>query len=169
VVVYKGPFPTGPDAKGGCGRKDATGAPMADQVHKSVFIEAGGANDLATPAGLAWKPGGGLYVSSVFNGVINEYRDDGTFVRTVLRPPAGEQLGEKPYSTGTPLGLATGPDGTLYYADIGVVVPPGKGPGPGDMTGTERRIRFVDGQPQAPETISTMPLAFPDGLGVYDP
>jgi hypothetical protein len=84
----------------------------------------------------------------------------------VLQPPAGETLGEKPYSTGTPFGLGVGPDGTLYYADIGIVVSPDSvGPGP---EGTVKRIRFVDDEPQPPETMGTG-LAFPDGIGVYVP
>ena len=167
VFRFTGPFPTGPDAAGGCDSTDATGAPMASKVNKSVFI-ASGANDLATPAGLAPAPDGGLYVSSVFNGVINEYGADGTFRRNILKPPAGESLGDKPYSTGTPLGIGTSQDGTLYYADIGIVVPPGKTPGPGDHTGSVRRLRFVDGTPQPPETMASG-LDFPDGIGIYVP
>jgi hypothetical protein len=166
VYRYTGPFPTGPDATGGCGGKDATGAPMADSVTKDVFIDSG-PNGLPTPAGLAPAPDGGLYVSSVFTGVIDEYGPDGAFRRTILQPPPGEQLGAEPYSTGTPLGLGVGPDGTLYFADIGVVVDAGNA-GPGASTGTLRRIRFVDGEPQPPETMAT-DLDFPDGIGVWDP
>jgi hypothetical protein len=164
VYRFTGPFPTSADAAGGCGRQDATGAPMADEVHKETFIEAG-PNGLATPAGLAPAPDDGFYVSSVFSGVINEYDADGTFRRTVLAPPEGETLGEEPYSTGTPLGIGVDPDGTLYYADIGVVVSD-DGVGPGDRTGTLRRIRFTGGEPQEPETMAT-DLAFPDGIGVF--
>ena len=164
VWRYDPPFPTGPDAAGGCGRKDDTGAPLADSVHKTRVIAAG-EHGLLSPAGLAPAPNGGLYVSSVITGVIDEYATDGTFRRTILQPPAGETLGERPYSTGTPLGIAVGPDGTLYYADIGVVVGP-KGPGPGDQTGSLRRITFRDGQPQPPETMATG-LDFPDGVGVW--
>jgi hypothetical protein len=166
VYRYTGPFPTSADAAGGCGAKDATGAPMADSVHKEVFIDSG-PHGLATPAGLAPAPDDGFYVSSVFTGVIDEYGPDGAFRRTILQPPAGEQLGAKPYSTGTPLGLGVGPDGTLYFADIGVVVDAGNA-GPGDHTGSVRRIRFVDGKPQPPETMAT-DLDFPDGIGVWDP
>lgn len=167
VLRYRGPFPTGPDAAGGCDGKDAKGSPLATKVTRDVFIPAG-QNDLATAAGLAPAPEGGLYVSSVFNGVINEYGPDGAFRRNVLRPPAGEQLGAKPFSTGTPLGIGTDAQGNLYYADIGIVVAPGKLPGPGRGTGTVRRIRFTGGQPQAPETMATG-LAFPDGIGIWQP
>jgi outer membrane protein assembly factor BamB len=166
VYRYTEPFPTSADAEGGCGRKDATGAPLVDEVRKSVFIKAG-EHGLATPAGLADAPNGGFYVSSVISGVINEYDSTGGFVRTILQPPAGDKLGEQPYTTGSPLGIATDRDGTLYYADIGVIVSK-DGVGPGDHTGTVRRIRFVDGKPQPPETMATR-LDFPDGLGVYYP
>jgi len=167
VFRYDGPFPTGPDVAGGCGGTDATGAPMAQTVSKSVWIEAGD-NELATPAGLAPAPDGGMYVSSVFTGIINEYGADGAFVRRVLEPPAGEAIGVEPYSTGTPLGIGVGPDGTLYYADIGLVAAPGDLPGPGQGTGTVRRIVFDDGMPEPPE-IMAEGLAFPDGIGVLAP
>jgi hypothetical protein len=157
-------LPTGPDAAGGCGKTDGTGAPMADTLNKEIFIAAG-ANDLSTPAGVAGGPDGHLFVSSVINGVINEYDADGTFVQTVLRPPAGEELGEKPFSTGTPLGIGVGPDGTLYYADIGIVISPTDGIGPGPKTGSVRRIVFRDGAPQPPETMASG-LDFPDGIGI---
>jgi len=166
VYRYTGPFPTAPDAAGGCGKQDATGAPLADSVDKATFIPAG-ANGLATPAGLANAPDDGFYVSSVFSGVIDEFAKDGTFRRTILSPPAGEQLGAAPYSTGTPLGIGVDADGTLYYADIGIVVSD-TGIGPGNKTGTVRRIRFEDGKPLAPETMSSQ-LAFPDGIGVWNP
>lgn len=165
VYRYAPPFPSGPDAAGGCGALDSTGAPTATAVSRSVFIAAG-ENDLATPAGLAPAPDGGMYVSSVFNGVINRYDADGSFVGPILRPPAGETLGEKPYSTGTPLGIGTAPDGSLFYADIGVVITTTVGPGRG--TGSVRRIAFVDGEPQPPETLAAG-LQFPDGIGILDP
>jgi hypothetical protein len=166
VYRYPGPFPTSADAAGGCDGTDATGAPLATGVTREVFIDSGG-NGLATPAGLADAPDDGFYVSSVFSGVINEYGPDGAFRRTILAPPEGESLGAEPYSTGTPLGIGVDPDGTLYYADIGVVVSD-DGVGPGDSTGTVRRIRFVDGEPQEPEVMAA-DLAFPDGIGVLSP
>jgi hypothetical protein len=140
---------------------------MADKVTKTRVIVPGEPG-LLSPAGVAPSGKGTLYVSSVATGFINEYRLDGTFVRTILQPPAGETLGEKPYSTGTPLGLAVGPDGSVFYADIGLVRPGTGMPGPGNGTGTVRRIAFVDGAPQPPETMATG-LAFPDGVGIWVP
>ncbi|WP_334143039.1 hypothetical protein [Rhabdothermincola sp.] len=160
-------LPTGPDAAGGCGRTDATGAPLADEVRKEMFIPSG-EHDLIAPTGVTGGPDGHLFVSSVINGVINEYDANGVYLRTILRPPAGEQFGAQPFSTGTPLGIAAGPDGTIYYADIGLVLKPDGGIGPGDKTGSVRRIVFVAGEPQPPETMARG-LAFPDGIGLLVP
>jgi hypothetical protein len=164
VWRYSGPFPTSDTAAGGCGRKDPTGAPMADAVTKELFVRTGG--PIATPNAIARSPRG-FYVSSVFNGVIAEVDRDGRLLRTVLSPPSGEQLGARPYSTGTPLGIGVDRRGDLFYADIGIVIEEGS-VGPGDGTGTVRRIRFVDGEPRPPQTMDEG-LAFPDGIGVLNP
>lgn len=165
VYRYTGPFPTSNDASGGCGRTDSTGAPMADAVQKELFIATD--DNIQIANGVAGSPDGQFYVSSIINGVIAAYDAEGRFVRRVLEPPPGETLGENPFSTGTPLGLATDADGTLYYADLGLVIrSTGIGPGPG--TGTVRRIRFDEsGDPLAPETLGAG-FRFPDGLGVYE-
>lgn len=164
VVRYTAPFPTSDTAKGGCAGKDATGAPIATSVKKEQFIGLG--NGLAAPIAIVRAPKNDFYVSSVISGVINEYDANGGYVRTILRPPADETLGATTFSTGTPLGLGVGPDGTLYYADIGITITSeGIGPGP---EGTVRRIRFVNGQPQPPEIMGAG-LQYPDGIGVYAP
>ncbi len=161
-------LPTSADAAGGCGGTDATGAPLADAVTAELVL-APGADDILSPAGIASSPDGGYYLSSVITGVINEYDEDWAFLRTILAPPAGEAIGaDTSLSTGTPLGIGVTPDGTVYYADIGIVNDPEDGFGPGDGTGTVRRIRFVGGEPQPPETVAEG-LAFPDGIGVYVP
>jgi len=165
VFKYSGPYPTSADARGGCGRVDNLGSPLADAIHK-VRVVAGGDHGLATPSGIAGAPNGHFFVASVLSGTINEYDADWQFVQTVLRPPAGDRLGTMPYSTGTPLGLAVGEDGTLYYADIGLVIRR-TGPGPGNHTGTVRRITFADdGTPSPPDTLADN-LQFPDGLGLW--
>ena len=161
-------LPNSADAAGGCGDTDVTGAPLADSVTREQVL-APGENDVLSPAGIAPSPDGGYYLSSVITGVINEYDADWQFVRTILAPPAGEAIGaDTSLSTGTPLGIGVTPDGTIYYADIGIVNDPDNGFGPGDGTGSFRRIRFVDGEPQPPETLAEG-LAFPDGVGVYVP
>ena len=161
VLRYSGPFPTSDDASGGCGRRDATGAPLADAVQREQFI---GSELLGFGAvGLVASPAGGFYVSSVAAGAILEFDAGGRFLRRVLDPPAGEGLGS--FTFGTPFGLAVDAAGTLYYADLDLVVgPDGIGPGP---DGKVWRIRFVDGAPQTPELIDRG-LAFPDGLAVLE-
>ncbi len=147
-----------------CDGTDATGAPY-HEVRPDVFIPAEEATGVATPNAMVAAGNGNWYVSSVINGVISEFTHEGEFVRRVLEPPAGEQLGAEPYSTGTPLGMGVGPDGSLYFADIGIVVDGGIGPGPG--TGKVRRITFDDnGDPTAPEVMDEG-LAFPDGIGIW--
>src|SRR5262245_4363922 len=159
-------MPTSDTPSGGCDSKDATGAPMTTKVKPTRFIEPGNGNSLATPNALAKSPKGNLYVSSVFNGVIAEFTPAGRYVRDILRPPAGEQLGAEPFSTGTPLGVGVGPDGSVYYADIGIVISK-DGIGPGSGTGKVRRIAFDRaGKPLPPEEMDKG-LAFPDGIGVW--
>lgn len=164
VYRYAPPFPTSNDASGACGRVDATGAPLADAIQKTRFIPSDA--NVPTPTAVIGSGHDTLYVSSVINGVIAEYDLDGRFVRRVLEPPSGETLGPEPYSTGTPFGLGIDSQGTIYYADIGIVVRNGR-VGPGPRTGTVRRIPFVDGEPQPPITMDTG-LAFPDGIGVLE-
>lgn len=165
ILRYTGPFPTSDDADSGCGGTDGTGAPLADSITRETFIAAG-EHELSFPNAIVAKVDGtGFYANSVIDGVINEYDDSGRFVRTVLAPQPGEELGEQTYSTGTPLGLGIDSRGTLYYADIGITISAdGIGPGP---EGTVRRIRFLDGEPQPPQIMASG-LAFPDGIGVLD-
>ena len=167
VFRYPGPFPTSASIVGGCTSIDGTGAPVAPLTAKEIWLANDGANGMATPSGLAPAPDDGVYVSSVFTGVINEYDRNGAFKRTILQPPEGETLGVRPFSTGTPLGIGVDLVGNLFYADIGVVIGP-DGVGPGEKTGTVRRIAFIDGVPQAPEKMG-LGLEFPDGIGVISP
>jgi len=166
IFKYMGPFPTSADAAGGCGRIDNLGSPLADSIHKERVLAAGD-HGIATPSGITRGPDGHFFVASVISGVINEYDEAWQYVQTVLQPPAGEQLGPESYSTGTPLGITVGADGTLYYADIGIVID-ASGIGPGTKTGSVRRITFTDGKPNPPETIAAG-LQFPDGIGLWPP
>jgi hypothetical protein len=166
IVRYDGPFPTSADAAGGCGGVDGTGAPMADEVHKQPFIPAD--EHIATPNAVVGAPGGGFYVSSAFTGVLAEYDGSGRFVRTLVAPPAGEQLGAEPYSTGAPFGMGVDPaTGAIYWADLAIGITDDIGPI--DGAGTVRRITFdTGGNPRPAETLDEG-LDFPDGIGIYVP
>ena len=166
IVRYEGPFPTSADASGGCGQLDATGAPLADAVRRSVFIPAD--DHVVTPNAVVGAPGGGFYVSSAFTGVLAEYDDSGRFVRTLVAPAAGEELGAEPYSTGAPFGMGVDPTtGTLYWADLAIGITDSIGPI--DGAGTVRRITFeANGEPRPADTLDEG-LDFPDGIGIYVP
>ncbi len=159
-------FPTSADPEGGCDSTDVTERPLSTTVTKQVLVEPG-PEGMATPAGLSPAPDGGFYASSVFTGVINEYSGDGTFRRNILTPPMGESIDETPFSTGTPLGITTDSEGNLWYADIGLVISEG-GVGPGDKTGSVRRISFENDEPASPVTVASE-LEYPDGLGTFTP
>jgi hypothetical protein len=168
IFKYSPPFPTSNDARGGCGRVDNLGSPLADAIQKERVLAAPD-HGLSTPSGITGGPNRHFYVASVISGVINEYDANWQYVQTVLRPPAGDRISTtSTYSTGTPLGLTVDADGTLYYADIGIIIRSG-GPGPGDHLGTLRRITFNDDHsPNPPETIADN-LQFPDGVGLWTP
>lgn len=168
ILRYDGPFPTAADEAGGCGGRSSAGAPEADPVHRTQFVRADAAtNHLSVVNGVAGSGKGPIYASSIVSGTIVELDASGTYRRTILSPPAGESLGAKPFSTGTPLGLAVTPAGSVVYADLGLVID-SDGIGPGDDTGTVRVIHFRGGEPQAPVTIAS-DLSFPDGLGLWTP
>ena len=159
VERFSPPFPSGPDAAGGCGARDSTGAPLADHVQRDTFAWARPLAGLLTYSGLAFAPNGHLYAASVATGRIAELDANGALVRLVLAP----RRWLPPFATGTPQGLAVDASGDLYYADLDLhfgdwSLRPG-----GD--GKVWRIHFVDGAPQAPE-ILIRGLEYPDGLGV---
>jgi len=162
VWRFTGEIPTGPDAAGGCGRTDATGAPLVDagRIVKASFIQHG---TIATPSGIARGPNGNWFVSSVLTSRIAEFSPAGVFVRSILSPPEGP-VTELPASTGHPQSLAFDAQGRLYYADlnlIGSLLNPDTGP-----NGSLRRIDFdATGVPQPPIVVRRG-LAFPDGVAI---
>lgn len=157
---FSPPFPTAPDAAGGCGARDALGSPLADAVQRERFVAAHWGAGLITYSGLALAKNGNLYAASVATGRIGEFDGDGQLVRMVLEP--GHWL--PPYHTGYPMGLAVDSHGTLYYADLDLTLG-FFSVGTGD-DGKVWRIRFdANGAPMAPEIV-TRRLAFPDGLAV---
>jgi len=145
ILTFAPPFPAGPE---GC---DAT------TLNRSILIDD---SDLQTPFGIARAPNGNWYVSSVLLPTeIREYTPEGEFVRSVI---AGEDIGN-------PAGLAVASDGTIYYADLGLVEqPPPQFFGPGDHTGTVRRVTFDDaGNALPPETMGSG-LNYPDAISVLE-
>jgi outer membrane protein assembly factor BamB len=158
IERFTGPFPTGPDAAGGCGGVDSTGAPVADTVQRETF--ASPSDGMLTFFGVALAPNGNIYASSVVTGHIAEYDLDGNVVRLILAPDDPTL----PLATGSPQGLAVGGDGTIYYADSNLVGElPNVGTGP---NGKVWRIRFDEnGDPLAPELVREG-LRFPDGVAI---
>ena len=143
----------------GCGRKDSTGAPLADEdrVGRSLFIPQSPL--LVTPSDIVDSGKNSYYVSSVFTGHVAEFDRSGMFKRYVLQPPAGLPVGQ--IAGITPFGIGVAPDGTLWVADIGV-----QGDGPAQGQGSVVRVRFDEqGNPGEPETIDEG-LEFPDGIGI---
>jgi hypothetical protein len=161
ILRFTGPFPTSADAAGGCGATDPLGDPMADAVNRSVFIPAD--EHSFTPNALAVDADGNFYVSSAFTGTISRYRPDGTFLDTVVAPPAGAVLSETVRPSGSPFGLAITDDGTIYWADLGLGISEGD-VGPLDGGGTVRRSSTSGGTALMDEG-----LDFPDGIGIFEP
>ncbi|MGH0034038.1 MAG: hypothetical protein ACQGVK_03335 [Myxococcota bacterium] len=162
IQRFSPPFPTGPTAEGGCGERDATGAPLAGRVGREVFAGAHWRAGLLTFSGLAFSPRGTLYAASVATGRIGEFDLEGRLLRVVLAPD--EWL--PPYRTGTPQGLAVDSRGRLYYADLDLQWEDWT-LSPGD-DGRVWRIPIDEhGEPGPPELLRDG-LAFPDGLGVLE-
>lgn len=130
-------------------------------VERSVFIQ-GGVPQL-TPSAIVGSDHDTYYVSSVFDGNIAEYAEDGTFLGYVAGgTPTGQVNGflPPPATVGTPYGLGVAPDGTIFFADIGVV-----------LSGPARPGRLMKVTPSgtplpASPAVVDDGLAFPDGIGI---
>ncbi|MEZ5504324.1 MAG: PQQ-binding-like beta-propeller repeat protein [Halioglobus sp.] len=159
VLRFSPPFPTGPDAAGGCGGIDPQGSPLADVVNREVFLPP---NGLSTYSAIAIAPNGNLYIATNLTGTIGEYDPNGNLVRMILNPGPFVSL---PIPTGNPQGMTVGPDGTIYYADLDLQgTLPSVGPGP---NGKVWRITFdASNNPNPPEVIR-QGLAFPDGVALF--
>jgi hypothetical protein len=160
-------LPTSNRATGGCAGHDATDAALAIGVVHSAWLQNAAGAGLSRPASVVRSADGVFYVSSPRTGVIAEIDAEGRLMRRILAPPAGAVLGKRPFVTGTPMGLGIAPDGTLYYADSGLVMQNARLV-PGLRTGTIRRITFAGGQPQPPAVVDSG-LESPDGIGIWIP
>lgn len=156
VVRFSPPFPSGPDAAGGCGAVDALGSPLADVVQRETFIPG-----TKTYSGIARRANGNWLVSAVFNGTVDEHDPNGVLLRSLVASPGETAI---PFTNGHPQGIAVDCRGDLYYADLQLALGSGGiGPGP---NGKVRRVPLdVCGAPGPPEVVREG-LAFPDGLGV---
>jgi hypothetical protein len=117
-----------------------------------------------TPSAVVISPNDTLFVSSVFTGTVSEYTKDGAWIRDVY--PTGPVAPRTGPTSNTPFGLAVTADGSLWIADLGIVLND-----PVDGQGSLIRVRFdaVTGLPTPlGETVHDS-LNYPDGLGVYTP
>ena len=160
-------LPTSNHPTGGCAGHDADGAGLAIGVVHSAWLQNAAAAGLTRPTAIVRARSGAFYVSSPRTGVIAEIDANGRVVRRVLVPPPGAAIGRRPFVTGSPMGLGVAPNGTLYYADSGLVAR-GSALVAGIRTGTVRRITFSNGKPQPPEVVTTG-LESPDGIGIWIP
>jgi hypothetical protein len=115
-----------------------------------------------TPSAVAISPQDTLYVSSVFTGTVSEFSKDGLWMRDIfpvspVAPPTGP--------TGdTPFGLAFTADGSLWIADLGIVLN-----APVSGQGSVIKVSFLNGIPLPLGERINEGITFPDGLGVYTP
>jgi outer membrane protein assembly factor BamB len=159
------PFPSGPDAAGGCSGTDALGSPVADAVSRETFASASLLDGMLSFTGLAFGPNGHLFAGAVATGRIAEYDLDGNRVRLIVDPGTPPLPPSFPTPTGNPQGLAFDSEGTLYYADLNLVGTFPDDVGTGD-DGKIWRVRFDKrGDPLPPEVVVDG-LAFPDAVAV---
>jgi hypothetical protein len=143
ILRYTPPFPASAD--------------QCDSVTpaRSVFIED---PEMSTPLGIAEAANGNWFVSSVvIPPTVREYDPEGNFVRVIAE---GEGIGN-------PAGIAVAVDGTIYYADLGLVEQPPPeffGPEPGE--GSIYKVLFdAEGNPSPPQVVDDG-LTYPDNIAV---
>ena len=116
-----------------------------------------------TPSAVVISPDDTLYVSSVFSGSVSEFTKGGRWVRDIY--PVSPVTPFTGPTTQTPYGLAVTRDGSLWIADLGILLD-----SPASGQGSVIRVRFdADGNPAPGGETVRDGLTFPDGLGVYTP
>jgi len=114
-----------------------------------------------TPSSVVVSRHGTLFVASVFSGTVAEYTREGEWIRDIY--PVSPVTPFTGPTSDTPYGLAQTADGSLWIADLGIVVAQ---PAPG--AGSLIRVRFdAAGNPVLPAETVQDGLTFPDGLGVW--
>jgi hypothetical protein len=111
-----------------------------------------------TPSSVVISPAGTLVVSSVFSGTVSEFTKAGVWQRDIW--PVSPLSPRRGPTGDTPFGLAFTADGTLWIADIGIVLNQ-----PAAEEGSLVRTPFSSPTPFG--TTAATGLTFPDGLGVY--
>lgn len=159
VWRYHGAFPSS--------AAECTPKYVSDQIVKQLVVPTNRNLPVGlrstTPSAVAIGPKGTLYVSSVFSGVVSEFDTKGAWIRDVyplspLTVPTGP-------TGNTPFGLTFASDGSLWIADLGIVLNDAA-----DGQGSVIRVKFdASGAPTPLGQTVAMGLNFPDGLGVYTP
>ena len=155
---YRGTWPTT--------YEECTPAFLAANITKTLVIPAIDALPAdpraLTPSMAVISPDDTLYVSSVFTGTVSEFTKGGQWVRDIFPlSPVAPRTGP----TGdTPFGLAFTSDGSLWIADLGIVLAE-----PVAGLGSVIKVSFTDGQPEPLGQRIAENLTYPDGLGVYTP
>ena len=159
IERFSPPFPTGPDAAGGCGGVDATGAPVADAVQREIFATPvrRDAHLLRAGHGTERQPLRGERPHRTHRRVRPRREPRAAAPRAerdrCRRSPPATRRG----SPSVPTAPCTTPTSTSSArCRTSVPVP----------TGAVRRIRFdADGDPLPPDVVRAG-LAFPDGVAV---
>lgn len=166
---YRGTFPSDP---AGCvtaipepaGTEPPGTGPPGPPIVTAKLLVTGGTAGLSAPTAVAIAPNGqDLVVSSAPDGLIVAFDLEGADPSTVLEP-----LEPGSPATRSPFGLTIAPDGSVIYADTGLVTDTSGAIVPGNATGALSRIDTSDGTARPPETIDER-LNAPDGLGLYLP
>jgi sugar lactone lactonase YvrE len=172
VWEYTGQFPTSGSACGALNTVSPTapaGTPRVTTGVAAAELIHAGPHGLSAPSAVASSPDGrSLVVTSAPDGVIARYSLAGAFQSILLAPSAGEQLAATPRANGTPQGVAVNADGTVFYADPGLVRSANGTVAPAAMAGSLRRVTVTNGQAGKPQALKQH-LPAPDGLGIFDP
>jgi hypothetical protein len=128
------------------------------------LLIAGGASGLNAPTAVAVAPSGqAIVVSSAPDGLIVAFDLEGIDPTPLLTP-----VEPRSPATRSPFGLTIAPDGSVLYADTGLVATTAGVIAPGDSSGSLDSIATTGNRAQPPLTVDNG-LDAPDGVGLYLP